>query len=97
VTPKLVQKTKGIDPKAGSIFPSWKTQRKEITESRNTAEAVNAGAIKTPGCFLENTSVTLANGSLIDIENINVGDEVYLISPNNRLDNTVIFFNKADL
>ena len=44
--------------------------------SKTAKEAGEFAVAKTPGCFLENTSVTLANGSLINIEDLKVGASV---------------------
>jgi len=42
----------------------------------SVAKSIDAGDVKTPGCFLENTSVMLENGSYVNIEDLKVGTSV---------------------
>jgi len=53
--------------------------------SRTTKAVTDSPKPTTAGCFLENTSVNLANGSLMDIEDINVGDEIVAFDLENNV------------
>jgi len=55
------------------------------TPAKGTVEALKDLEVRPSGCFLENTSVSLANGSLINIEDLQVGASVVAFDlENNR-------------
>jgi hypothetical protein len=78
--------TKRILEKSG-YYKSWVAVIDSVDTINHTAD------VTLPG----DTTILSNKPYLNTVKTINVGDEVYLISPNNRLDNTVIFFNKEDL
>lgn len=57
-------------------FVKVKDKMRQVWAKPTTEAIADAKIINVPGCFLENTSVTLANGSLINIEDLKVGASV---------------------